>query len=448
MIDTTLNNEQGKIAKQIIDNIHYDISQGGFDNNTYLITGRAGTGKSYLAGSIIDYFQKNNFKIQCTALTHKALKEIRDKLLAQGINMDDLNGISTVHSYFGIKPVINTKTGEEEFSVNQFKKPRKCDILFIDEVSMMDLSLYKLVKSQQHLYKTTVLIGDEYQISPVNKHDKTIFDFKSIKKYELNNIVRQAEGNKIIELASEIVQKIKNKDYKDKSFCIKKVKEYSKVSDNIDIVFNSNDFIKKYWEFTNEDAQKPYFKSKFSQALITTFTNKVVDNYNYIAKCIMKQTREINYIDVGDVIVLQSPAFDPYLPDDIILNNNSEVIINSIEEESYEGIPIYEVTVEDNLMLRIIKPESTDIYLKELQKYRQAALSNGKFWKKFYEFKNKFVEIKQAYACTCHKAQGSTYERVYVDFKDLPWTTDTDLAFRLAYVGLTRASDKVIVSTF
>ena len=445
-----LNKDQQHHFDSIINDIDINTEEGNFDTSVYLITGIAGTGKSYLSAELINYFINDNQKVQCTALTHKALAEISKKILAAGVDKSDLNGLSTVHSYFRIKPVINFKTGLEEFKADNSNrnKPKKCNILFIDEVSMLSKELWNIIEKQRYLYDHVVLVGDEYQISPVNGSDDVfnIFQDSNIKKYKLTQIVRQAAGNPIIELASEIVNKIENKNYKNKSFCIQRAHEYSKEHDEIVFVTSSKEFIHSYYDFVTSSDYSSYYDSNFSQAIITTFTNKAVNGYNNIAKCIFKKTQmsQLNYIDVGDVLVLQEPAFDPYLPDDIILNNNSEFLVKSLEEDTYENIPIY-VIHNESVFIRVIKPEALYMYNEKLTKLSNDAKINSKLWRTFYDFKKKFCTVKQAFACTTHKSQGSTYLRSYLDAANLPWHTDTDLAFRLFYVGLTRASEKCIV---
>jgi len=444
-----LNNEQQKYFDDIVSRIIQNHKEGDFDSNYILITGKAGTGKSYLAASLVKYFQDNpvsNYGIQCTALTHKALNELKKKLASTSVNLNDINGVSTVHSYFNIKASINFTTGKEEFKIQQHsKQPKKCSILFIDEVSMLDEELFKLIETQRHLYSSVILVGDEFQVPPVNDSNYNLFQDPNIHKYKLNSIVRQAEGNPVIMLASEIVQKIETKDYKVPSFCIRKIIEYSKKPGNqIVVTDNRGDFLQEYYNYVKEDIGKPLQNSNFTKSFMTTFTNKTVDSFNYIAKCIYKQSNKVNYIDVGDLLVLQAPAFDPYIDDTIIAQNNSDYVVEKLEEDTYDGIPIYVAYNSDNF-IRIVKPESVNLFEMKLEKMAKDAKIDGRLWKNYYNFKNKFTEVKQCFACTTHKAQGSTVDRVFVDLKDLPWSQDIDLAFRLCYVALTRTSDVVVV---
>jgi len=244
-----LNKEQSGYYKEIIENIEQNHKDGAFDENHLMITGKAGVGKSFLTAQIVKYFQDNpisKYGIRVTTTTHKALAEIKKKLNQVNVDINALNGLSTVHSYFNIKPKINYKTGEEEFNIDTYaKQPKKCSILVIDEVSQMDEKLWNIVKSQRHLYETILLVGDEFQLQPVNTSEYNLFQDQNIKKFKLRNIVRQAKDNPIIQLASDIVEKIENKDFTDTSFCIKKAIEYSKTTNKIKIVQSKQERIKK-----------------------------------------------------------------------------------------------------------------------------------------------------------------------------------------------------------
>jgi len=444
-----LNKDQQQIFNAIFKSIMMHKKEGYFGSNYMMITGAAGTGKSTLAAEIIRYFTHNDIlrnDIQCTALTHKALNELRKKMDEIGIDENDLNGISTIHSYMGIKPVINPKTGKEEFKAEYNSKQKKCSILIIDEVSMMDNELFKIVQNGTQLFDEIILIGDEFQVPPVNNTEMKLFKDPNIQKFELTEVTRQAKGNPIIQLSQEIVHKIRNKDYKNVNFCIDKIKEYSK-HDQIEI-HDKAGFLDNYADYVKNDHGKFLPDSKFTDAMITTFTNDAVNYYNYIAKCIYKQSNNINYIDVGDILVPQNPVFHPYNGDDIIAMNNAEIYVHELEEITYEGIPCFKVFFGESFM-RVVKPDSIDIYDTKLEEIKYLALNaepkqKGAYWQQFYAFKNKFAVVKQIFACTLHKAQGSTVDRVFIDLNNMPWRRDPDLAFRLTYVGITRSADKCI----
>ena len=65
-------------------------------------------------------------------------------------------------------------------------------------------------------------------------------------------------------------------------------------------------------------------------------------------------------------------------------------------------------------------------------------------WKKFFEVKETWLDLRAVYASSIHKSQGSTYDTVFLNLADIGknWNA-TDVA-RLLYVGITRAAKQVV----
>jgi exodeoxyribonuclease-5 len=66
-------------------------------------------------------------------------------------------------------------------------------------------------------------------------------------------------------------------------------------------------------------------------------------------------------------------------------------------------------------------------------------------WGEFYEAKNAVVDARHCYAVTSHKAQGSTYDTVYVDWANIAKNNSGLERLRSLYVAVTRASNKVFI---
>lgn len=69
--------------------------------------------------------------------------------------------------------------------------------------------------------------------------------------------------------------------------------------------------------------------------------------------------------------------------------------------------------------------------------------------KKIYE--NEFfnaLQVKFAYAVTCHKAQGGQWKKVYVDVGQVPQEQIDKNYYRWFYTALTRASEQVVLVNF
>ena len=149
-----------------------------------IITGGPGTGKSTIIAAILTIINKIHGSIILAAPTGRAAKR-----------MAEITGIraSTIHSLL-----------KYDFSLGGFKhnteNPIDCDILIVDEASMIDTSLmYSLLKAIPNRAKV-ILVGDINQLPSVGPGNvlMDIIHSKAFPTTTLTHIFRQAAGSKII----------------------------------------------------------------------------------------------------------------------------------------------------------------------------------------------------------------------------------------------------------
>ena len=133
-------------------------------NSNIFITGKAGTGKSYL----LKYFRKNTIKkvLYCAPT---------------GIAALNIDGV-TLHSAFGWNNLIDEH--EIKLSSNKLSLLRSIDTLIIDEISMVRVDVFnqidKILKkannnSKPFGGKQVIVFGDLFQLPPVAKREETEF---------------------------------------------------------------------------------------------------------------------------------------------------------------------------------------------------------------------------------------------------------------------------------
>ena len=68
-----------------------------------------------------------------------------------------------------------------------------------------------------------------------------------------------------------------------------------------------------------------------------------------------------------------------------------------------------------------------------------------KSWIRYYNFLRRFADVSFAYAISCHKSQGSTYNTAFVLEDDIDMNWDVVERNRIKYTAYTRASRKLYV---
>lgn len=155
-----------------------------------IITGGPGTGKSTITKAILAITKELTRSIILAAPTGKAAKRMSEITKKEA---------STIHSLL-----------QYDFVASGFKRnkenPLECDLIIIDEASMIDTSLmYHLLKAIPNQARV-IFVGDIHQLPSVGPGNvlKDMIDSESICVKMLTEIFRQARGSKIITNAHKI----------------------------------------------------------------------------------------------------------------------------------------------------------------------------------------------------------------------------------------------------
>lgn len=154
-----------------------------------VLTGGPGTGKTTTTLAIIKVFQKMGKKVLLAAPTGRAAKRMSE---ATGMEA------KTIHRLLEYKP-------PEGYQRNA-DNPLECDVLIIDETSMVDIILmYNLLKAVND-DTVVILVGDVDQLPSVGAGNvlKDIIDSGQVEVIKLTKIFRQAQGSAIITNAHRI----------------------------------------------------------------------------------------------------------------------------------------------------------------------------------------------------------------------------------------------------
>lgn len=446
-----------------------------FNPSAYAVglIGPGGTGKTFVTNYIINHCKYVPSLIKCTSTTHKACR-----VFSQAIGG---KSVDTIQSTFGLR--LDLKL--EDFNPNnpQFNpmgKPKleNVRVLMIDESSMLPAGLvtYIFRVCKENCIKL-ICIGDNSQINPVGERKSVAFQ-RCAKVYELNEIVRQGSTNPINILTGLLREDIDTKGYN----FIKYISSHRNSSN-----FNEID---EGFVICNKATFKQFIDNSFSDKAFTNdvdmyrviaYTNNCVSGWNnYIRNNIIKDADK-NIITKNDLIMSYETIVNEFL--ETIISNSEEYIVKDIvnftdTDYQFKGFlvkfqcihggqitkPLFVIDHKDKFT--ILKYHKIITELINSAKGSTRGIRVNK-WKEYYAFKKKYLiatniidrygkilysrDLDYGFAQTAHKAQGSTYDIVFVDVNDMifdknniPYNNQDELLRRL-YVACSRARKKLIL---
>jgi exodeoxyribonuclease V alpha subunit len=157
-----------------------------------IITGGPGTGKTTIITAILKIFAALKTKIMLAAPTGRAAKRMSE---------------ATGHEAKTIHRLLEYNMRKRAFDKND-EKPLDCQLLIIDEASMIDTLLMHHLLKAIPLTATFILVGDVNQLPSVGAGNvlRDIIDSGVAPVVELNEIFRQAQESSIIVNAHRINQ--------------------------------------------------------------------------------------------------------------------------------------------------------------------------------------------------------------------------------------------------
>lgn len=435
----------------------------------YVIEGKAGTGKTTIAKEILKEFEDE--QIYVAAVSHKAKGVIKSSF------GDDTRGkkFFSIAGLLGMKGINDNYTQTTKFQVG-LKVPLLDNppaLLVIDEASMITEDvLKKIIDINSSLSRPfqMLFLGDIGQIQPIRDEQSEFYRthkdllnkksdiFNSKHKSKLITRVRQGEANPILPYA----------DY----FWENSQKENPELNPTQHIVRNNQITDKGSLLFSNSEGEVLNSVIKaVKNAVEKGLTNHVkIVTYHVNEKTELNQKihealfgKDSDY-SKGDMLILNSP-YD--LPDvNATMENSSEIQIKSIQDTDVDEFGVHTLYLETNgtaytrtgneqkdCVIQVVSRNDIGLYnqkLQELASYAKRQTNRAlkkQAWSDFWEYKGRYADVDFGYAITAHKSQGSTYDIVVVDEKDIMGTTATSNQEKseLIYTALTRPRKTAIV---
>lgn len=388
-----LNNKQQLAVEQTI------------NGENILITGPAGTGKSYTIKHIIELLNANSKKIGLTATTGTAAFII---------------GGQTIHSFMGLG-IGDLSIAEIFIKIknrsNIYKRLAELDVLIIDEISMLDTILFERISDifcyvKSHCLKDTkllnkpfggiqiILIGDFCQLAPVNGiycFLSKLWEQSNIKVVLLEELVRQNDDI----LFQQILQIIRK----------------GKCTDNILKVLN----VLKDTQFDDEIIPTKLYPKNINVDKINDIEiSKLKEAGNKVCVYKAEATKDnVNNISKYDVELVENSQ--------VIVTRNIDIAAGIVN--GTRGII-------KNLFKDFVIIKDVDGNLHNISYYTDVLDKNDKSAKAMKSAAKSYIlhmPLKVSYALSIHKSQGMTIDALEIDLGDNIFTCGQ------GYTALSRA---------
>ena len=382
----------------------------------FVLSGYSGTGKSTLIKTLLDQLPNYmkaarllnpklpEYSVELTATTNKAAE-----------NFGQVTGMSvaTIHSYLGLRVSTDYTTGVTNLIPKSSERKEQV-LLFIDEASYVDKQLLGFIFKLTHNCKI-VFIGDPAQLTPVKSVGTPVFD-ANFTGASLTQVVRQAEGNPIVDLSTKFRNTVNTGEF------------FSFVPDGESVTHMPRE---KFEDAILAEFTRPDWK--YADSKILGWTNKCVIQYN---QAVTDHAKGSPHFQVGDYAVCNKFVTAGRQS----LKTDQMVQITGISGDTEEfGVPGNRMSIDNQF--NFFFPKS----LEQKNALLKSAKANAQFGT-VQAVESNWIDLRSAFACTINKSQGSTFERVYIDLDDIRRCNSGNQIARMLYVGVSRARQQVFMT--
>ena len=421
----------------------------------FLLKGYAGTGKTTVVSALVRALNGLEQKTVLLAPTGRAAKVL-----------SAYSGFPA----FTIHKKIYRQKALGEYSFQLADNLHTFTLFIVDEASMISNvggdtafgsgclldDLIKYVYSGDGCF--LLLLGDIAQLPPVMQPQSPALEKDKLEGYglhvtdfSLTQVVRQALESGILHNATNIRHLLADE----------KVNEFPKF-----ILDGFSDICKLNGMDLIDEIQRAYNGVGVEETIVVTRTNKRANLYNngIRSRVLMKEDEISN----GDLLMVTKNNYywnKPYKEIDFIANGDILEIVRIRKYHEIYGFRFADLTLRsldfgweiDAMIWLDTMNSDSPTQVNELQQklFETIAedypeITNRRFLiKKIYE--NQYfnaLQVKFAYAVTCHKAQGGQWKKVFIDPGQVSDERLNSDFYRWLYTALTRASENVYLVNF
>lgn len=426
------------------------------ERTSFILKGYAGTGKTTFLGAFIKILPKFGWKFELLAPTGRAAKVMTSYANKKA---------QTIHRKI-YKQKEDSYSGNLIFELQSNKA--EGTIFIIDEASMISDArefgnnglLHDLINYVFEGTENKILfLGDEAQLPPVSMQLSPALDVNHIQNFyhskvytlTLTDVMRQEQNSGILNNATQLRNQLTIKN------------------PNIQLETKGfRDFYKMTSEKIEDGIRYAYEKYGKENTIIITRSNKNAVLYNRLIR------NQINFsdseLDTGDLLMIVKNNYTILGEESeagFIANGEFAEVKRIGREEEMHGFRFQNVTLqlidypeepsfETLIFLDTLYSNSPSLSQEQNKSLYESVLQDY-FWVKSKKDRKKLLkedkymnalQVKFAYALTCHKAQGGQWNAVFIDQIYLPNQQIDHEIIRWLYTAITRGISEVYLINF
>lgn len=425
---------------------------------TFVLRGFAGTGKTSVIGALIKVLRMHEQKTLMLAPTGRAAKVMSSYSRRMAF---------TIHKI--VFKLTEDAQGQQRF-VRQ-KNAYKQTVFIVDEASMIDdnheygqkgllTELIQFVFDDPASGNKLLLVGDVAQLPPVGQrlspalndgYLRQHFDLP-LRSFQLTEVVRQEALSGILYNATSVRESLEEAEHPLPQLVTKGYKD----------VYRMNA------ERLEDGLHYAYQKFGAENTILACRTNRNATHYNrYIRHKILFREEEL---EAGDLImVVRNNYFwlGPDSPAGFLANGEFAEVLSMRNVEEVHGLRFADLrlrlldypdhpTVEAKVILDTLHSytpnmsyqENRELFEKVMADYADVEDSKQRMQQVRQDPYLNALQIKFAYALTCHKAQGGQWDAVFVDMGFVPPEQRDQEFLRWLYTAVTRAKSELFLMNF
>lgn len=396
-------------------------------NKPYMVlSGSAGVGKTFILKHMLEAVKNPNGilalmggepikKVAITATTNKAAEVMQQAM--RGVK--GIEDVGTIHSFLKLNLKNDFETGQTRLVKSRDFELVRNTLIVIDECSMVDRALLKIIKESTVNCKV-MFMGDRCQMASVFEDESEVFSMSDdqVEMAEMEEVVR----NRGVPALGAVCRQLRE--------VVKSGRFTPVIPDGQDIVLLSAEEMQ--FRLNNDFVLQDGLDKR-----ILAFSNNRVQTYNaYIreSRGLPPQYQEHETLICNNVVVSGKNRNTRIEQVVEVRETGEQYMCPQLKALGWD-IPVYKLETSAGTLIQPVDFSQVTWALKQLANARQ--------WGTYFNLKQTYADLRMPQAATVYKAQGSTYDTVYIDLGDIGLCNNPAQAARMLYVAYSRAAKKV-----